>query len=99
MLRIFIGESHRHEDKPLYVHLVEFCKKNGIAGATVFRGILGYGKSSIIHKAGILSFSSDLPILVEVIDCEEKINKVLPHLSGLIKDGLITLEKVKIVKT
>lgn len=98
LVRIFIGEDDRHEGKPLYRYIVEFCKEKGIAGATVFRGLMGYGKSSVLHKSGLLSFSSDLPILIEVVDCEENINKILPELASLIKEGLITLERVKVVK-
>ncbi len=98
LLRLFFGEDSKHEGKPLYKYVVEFCKREGIAGATVFRGILGYGKSSVIHKASVFSLSSDLPIVVEIVDCEEKIQKILPELSRLVKDGIITLEKVRIIK-
>ncbi len=98
LVRLFFGENDKHEGKPLYRHIVEFCKQKGIAGSTVFRGILGYGKSSIIHKAGIFSLSSDLPIVVEIVDCEEKIQEILPDLSKLVKEGIITLEKVKVIK-
>lgn len=99
LLRVFFGEDDKYEGKPLYRYMVEFCKSRGIAGATVFRGILGYGKSSVIHKAGFLSLSSDLPIVVEIIDCEEKIQSILPELSRMVENGLITLERVKVVKT
>ncbi len=98
LVRMFFGEDDKYEGKPLYRYVVEFCKEKGVAGATVFRGILGYGKSSVIHKAGIFSLSSDLPIVVEIVDCEEKVQEVLPELSKLVKDGIITLEKVKIIK-
>ncbi len=98
LLRVFFGENDKYEGKPLYRYMVEFCKNKGIAGATVFRGILGYGKSSVIHKAGFLSLSSDLPIVVEIIDCEEKIQSILPELSRMVEKGLITLERVKVVK-
>ncbi|MFN3975471.1 MAG: DUF190 domain-containing protein [Aquificaceae bacterium] len=98
LLRVFFGEDDKYEGKPLYKYMVEFCKSKGIAGATVFRGILGYGKSSVIHKAGFLSLSSDLPIVVEIIDCEEKIQAILPELSRMVENGLITLEKVKVVR-
>ncbi|MFN4319380.1 MAG: DUF190 domain-containing protein [Aquificaceae bacterium] len=98
LLRVFFGEDDKYEGKPLYKYMVEFCKSKGIAGATVFRGILGYGKSSVIHKAGFLNLSSDLPIVVEIIDCEEKIQAILPELSRMVENGLITLEKVKVVR-
>ncbi|QID34148.1 DUF190 domain-containing protein [Pampinifervens florentissimum] len=98
LVRMFFGEDDKYEGKPLYRYVVEFCKEKGVAGATVFRGILGYGKSSVIHKAGIFSLSSDLPIVVEIVDCEEKIQEILPELSKLVKDGIITLERVKVIK-
>jgi PII-like signaling protein len=77
---------------------VEFCRNRGIAGATVFRGILGYGKSSVLHKASLFKLSSDLPIVVEIIDCQEKIDQVLPEIAQMVKDGLITMEKVKVIR-
>ncbi len=98
LVRMFFGEDNKYEGKPLYRYVAEFCKERGIAGATVFRGILGYGKSSVIHKAGLFSLSSDLPIVVEIVDCEEKIQEILPELSKLVKDGIITLERVKVIK-
>lgn len=99
LVRVFFGEDDKHEGKPLYKYMVEFCRKNNIAGATVFRGILGYGKSSLIHKGGIFKLSSDLPIVVEIVDCEERIQEILPELSKMVKNGLITLEKVRVIKT
>ncbi len=99
LVRVFFGEDDKHEGKPLYKYMVEFCRKNNIAGATVFRGILGYGKSSLIHKGGIFKLSSDLPIVVEIVDCEERIQEILPELSKVVKNGLITLEKVRVIKT
>jgi PII-like signaling protein len=98
LVRIFFGEDDKYEGKPLYKHLVEFCKNMGIAGATVFRGILGYGKSSVLHKASLFKLSSDLPIVVEIIDCQEKIDRVLPEIAQMVKDGLITMEKVKVIR-
>ncbi|WP_029552100.1 DUF190 domain-containing protein [Thermocrinis jamiesonii] len=98
LLRIFFGEDDRWEGKPLYKYITEYCKKEGIAGVTVLRGILGYGKSSVIRKAGIFKFSSDLPIVVEIIDSEDKIEKILPEIAKMIKGGLITTEKVKIAR-
>jgi len=97
LLRIFIGESDRYEGKPLYRYLVEFFKKEGLAGATVLRGILGFGKTSIIHTASVLRLSTDLPIVVEVVDKKEKIEKIKPKLVNIVKEGLITEEKVKVI--
>ncbi len=98
LLRLFFGERDKHEGKPLYAYILELCKKRGIAGATVFRGIMGYGKSSVVHGESLFRFSSDLPIVVEIIDCEEKINQLLPEIAELVKEGLITLEKVKVIR-
>ncbi|MEZ0361340.1 MAG: DUF190 domain-containing protein [Hydrogenobacter sp.] len=98
LVRIFFGENDKYEGKPLYKYITEFCKSKNIAGVTVFRGILGYGKSSVIHKAGLFKLSSDLPIVVEIIDCEENIKAVLPEIAKFISGGLITLEKVKILR-
>jgi PII-like signaling protein len=96
LLRIFIGESDRYKGKPLYMHIVEMLKEEGIAGATVFRGITGFGKNSVIHTTSILRLSTDLPILIEVADIEENIAKIRPKLDEIIAQGLITEEKIKI---
>jgi uncharacterized protein len=97
LLRIFIGESDRYEGKLLYMHLLEMLKNEGIAGATVFRGIAGFGKHSHFHTTTILQLSTDLPILIEIVDIEEKIEKIKPKLDEIISQGLITEEKIKIV--
>jgi PII-like signaling protein len=97
LLRIFIGESDRYKGKPLYMHIVEMLKEEGIAGATVFRGITGFGKNSVIHTTSILRLSTDLPILIEVADIEENIAKIRPKLDEIISQGLITEEKIKII--
>ena len=97
LLRIFIGESAMHEGKHLYKFLVEFFKKEGLAGATVLRGIDGFGKSSHAHTTSILRLSTDLPIVVEVADTQAKIDAVKLKLEGIVTEGLITEEKVKIV--
>jgi len=98
LLRIFLGEDDRIDGKPAYKKIVEVLREKDIAGATVFRGILGYGASSRIHYAGLLTLSSDLPIVIEAVDRVEKIEKVIPEIKGFIKQGLITLEKVKVIK-
>ncbi len=98
LVRIFIKEGERREGKPLYKFITELCKERGVAGVTVFRGILGYGKTGELHSQRLLGISSDLPVVVEIIDCEEKIEEVLPEISSLVEGGLITLEKVRIIR-
>jgi hypothetical protein len=97
LLRIFIGEEDRYEGKPLYKYLVEWFREEGLAGATVLRGITGFGKSSHIHTTTILRLSTDLPIVIEVADKRENIERIKPKLEGIIEKGLITEEKIKIV--
>lgn len=98
LLRIFIGENDRINGKLAYKKIVEILKENDIAGATVLRGILGYGASSRIHSAGLLTLSGDLPIIIEAVDREEKIKDIISKIEGLISKGLITLEKVHVIK-
>ncbi|MCX7760312.1 MAG: DUF190 domain-containing protein [Hydrogenothermaceae bacterium] len=98
LLRIHIGEADKFEGKPLYKKILSVLRENKIAGATVIRGIAGFGKSTVLHTASIIDISEDLPIVIEVIDREENINTVLPKIDELIKDGLITMEKVKVIK-
>jgi len=97
LLRIFIGESDKYKGKPLYKYIVEFLKKEGIAGATVLRGIMGFGQTSKISTSSILRLSTDMPIVIEVADVQEKIDRIKPELAMVIKEGLITEEKVSIV--
>lgn len=97
LLRIYVGESDRLGGKPLYRYIVELCREKGIAGATVLRGMLGYGKSSIIHNSSILRLSSDLPVVIEIVDEVEKIEMIKRELAEIVKEGLITEERVKIV--
>ena len=97
LLRIFIGESDKYKGVPLSKYLVEFFKKEGLAGATVLRGISGFGKSSKLHTTSILRLSDDLPIMVEVVDRKENIERVKPKLDDVIEEGLITEEEVKII--
>lgn len=97
LLRIFIGESDKHDGKPLYKYLIELFRKEGLAGATVLRGITGFGKSSQVHTTSILRLSTDLPIVIEVADKQENIDKIKPTLDAVIEQGLITEEKIKIV--
>ena len=97
LLRIFIGESNKYKGVPLSKYLVEFFKKEGLAGATILRGISGFGKSSKLHTTSILRLSDDLPIVVEVVDRKENIERVKPKLDDVIEEGLITEEEVKII--
>lgn len=97
LLRIFIGESDEYEGKKLYKYIVEMLKKEGIAGATVLRGITGFGKTSHAHTTSILRLSTDLPIVVEATDKKENIERIKPKLDKVINEGLITEEKVKII--
>jgi hypothetical protein len=96
-LRIHIGESDHYGHQPLYTAIVEAARRAGLAGATVFKGIEGYGARSIVHAARIVDLSSDLPIVVELIDESAAINGFLPTLTGMVADGLVTLEDVRIV--
>jgi uncharacterized protein len=97
ILRVFIGESDRHEHKPLYETIVLKAREAHLAGATVLRGPMGFGKSSRLHTAKILRLSMDLPIVIEIVDSEEKIRSFLPVLDGLMGGGLVTMEKVQVI--
>jgi uncharacterized protein len=97
LLRIFIGESDTWHGKPLYQAVVQRVREEGLAGATVLRGIEGFGASSRIHTARILRLSEDLPLVIEVVDAEDKINAFLPVLDEMITEGMVTLEKVEVL--
>jgi PII-like signaling protein len=97
-LRIFVGESDRHGGRPLYEAIVLEAKRQGLAGATVFKGFMGFGAHSRIHTAKILQLSEDLPVMIEIVDTEEKIRAFLPVLEGMVKEGLVTLEKVEVIR-
>lgn len=97
LLRIFIGEQDKWQGKPLYEEIVFLAKKEGMAGATAVKGFMGFGGKSRMHTAKILRLSEDLPIMIEIVDSEEKINQFLPHLDERVKEGLVTLEKVTVV--
>lgn len=96
LLRIYLGESDRYEGIPLYEWIVRKAREQGLAGATVLRGLEGFGAHSRIHTARILRLSTDLPIVVEVVDTREKIEAFLPSIDEAIEEGLATLEKVEI---
>jgi PII-like signaling protein len=97
LLRIFVSESDKYKGRPLYEAIVEEARRRGLAGATVLRGPLGYGASSRIHTAKILRISEDLPMVIEIVDEEDKINAFLPDLDEMIGEGLVTLEKVEVI--
>jgi uncharacterized protein len=97
LLRIFIGESDRWHGKSLYSALVEEAKAEGLAGATVVQGIMGYGAHSRIHSARLVDISPDLPIVVELVDDEERIQSFLPKVEAMVAEGLVTLERVSVV--
>ncbi|HEY1655689.1 MAG TPA: DUF190 domain-containing protein [Candidatus Tumulicola sp.] len=97
LVRIFLGESDRWKGQPLYVAIVEAMRKEGLAGATVFKGVLGFGAHSVVHAARIVDLSSDLPIVIELVDSEEKIAAFLPTLDAMVGEGLVTMEKVDVI--
>ena len=97
LIRVFIGESDRHSGRPLYEIIVEAARKKGLAGATVVRGVMGFGANSRIHTSKILRLSEDLPMVIEIVDATEKIELFLPELQELVKDGLITIEKMRVL--
>jgi PII-like signaling protein len=98
LLRIFIGESDRWHHQPLYEAIVLKAREMHLAGATVLRGLMGFGKSSRVHTAKILRLSFDLPLVIEIVDSEEKINGFLPVIDEMMKGGLITVEKVTVIE-
>jgi len=98
LLRIFFGEDDRFEHQPLYEAIVLKAREMHLAGATVLRGSMGFGHSSRLHTAKILRLSFDLPVVVEIVDTEVKINEFLPVLDGMMTSGLITLEKVQVLQ-
>lgn len=98
LLRIFIGEDDKYEGRPLYRVIVEAARERHLAGATVLRGPLGFGKSSRLHTTKILRLSEDLPLIIEIVDAGEKIEAFVDELEGIIGGGLVTLEKVRVVK-
>ena len=97
LLRIFIGESDKVGHRPLYEEIVLKAREQGLAGATVLRGVMGFGKHSVLHTAKILRLSEDMPMIIEIVDSLEKIEKFLPALDEMITDGLVTLEKVRVI--
>ena len=98
LLRIFVGESDKYKGKALYEQIVIKARELNLAGATVTRGIMGFGADSRMHSAKILRLSEDLPVVIELVDTEENLNKLLPFLDETVQEGLITLEKVRVIK-
>ena len=102
LLRIFVGESDKYGSIPVYEKIVLDARKFGLAGATVFKGIMGYGGSSVIHTTKVLRLSEDLPLIIEIVDTSEKIDSFIPQLKSIFEHadsgGLITLEKAEIIK-
>lgn len=99
MVRIFFGESHKWKHQPLHVALLERLRRENFAGATVFRAISGFGAASVVHTTHLLELSSDLPIVVEVVDSAEEIEtRLLPILEEMVEDGLVTIERVRVVR-
>ncbi|GAB4320238.1 MAG: DUF190 domain-containing protein [Bacteroidales bacterium] len=97
-LRIFIGEDDHWNGRPLYEEIVRHARVMNLAGATVLRGIMGYGAASRIHSAKLLRLSEDLPLVVEIVDTPDKIEAILPFLDEVVKEGLITIEEVEVFK-
>ena len=97
LLRVFIGESDKAGHRPLYEEIVLKAREAGLAGATVLRGVMGFGKNSILHTAKILRLSEDLPMIIEIVDSFEKVEAFVPTLDEMIKDGLVTIEKIRVI--
>ena len=97
LLRIFIGEQDKWHGQPLYEAIIHLAKKEGMAGATATKGFMGFGAKSHMHTTKLLRLSEDLPIVIEIVDSEEKINTFMPHLDEMVKEGLITLERANVV--
>jgi uncharacterized protein len=97
LLRVFVGESDKHGHVPLYEAIVSKARETGLAGATVLRGVMGFGRHSVMHTAKILRLSEDLPMIIEIVDSLEKIEAFLPILDTMVPEGLVTLEQVRVI--
>ena len=97
LLRIFIGESDRWHGKPLYEAIVELARREGMAGATVIRGIEGFGADSRLHTSRILRLSEDLPVVIEIVDTDERIERILTLIDPMVSEGMVTLERVHVI--
>lgn len=98
LLRIFIGESDHWQGKPLYEAIVMKARELHVAGATVIRGPMGFGAHSRLHTTKILRLSEDLPMIIEIVDAKEKIDELMPHVDEMVREGLVTLERVQVIK-
>lgn len=98
LVRIFIGEGDKWHHQPLHVALLERLRKEGMAGATVLRGAAGFGARSVVHTTHLLRLSEDLPIVIEVVDSEERVERLLPVLDEMVSEGLVTMERVRVLK-
>ncbi|HNQ50179.1 MAG TPA: DUF190 domain-containing protein [Candidatus Omnitrophota bacterium] len=98
LLRVFIGESDQYKGKALYEQIVLKARELNLAGATVLRGIMGFGADSRVHTAKLLRLSEDLPVVIEIVDSKEKLDTLLPFLDEVVEEGLITLEKARVIK-
>ena len=98
LLRIFVGESDQYKGKALYEQIVLKARELNLAGATVLRGIMGFGADSRMHTAKLLRLSEDLPVIIEIVDTQEKLDTLLPFLDEAVEEGLITLEKARVIK-
>lgn len=98
LMRIFIGETDRYEHKPLYEALVELLRREGFAGATVLRGVSGFGAHRVYHSQKLLDLSADLPMVVEAVDTPEKIDAIMPRINDMMAGGMITLETVRVIR-
>ncbi len=98
LMRVFVGEADKHEGRPLYQALVEMLREEKIAGATVLRGIMGFGAKSHLHTSNLLRLSQDLPIVIEVVDTRENIERVLPRIDDMCEEGLVTLEAAHVLR-
>ncbi|MBI4237603.1 MAG: DUF190 domain-containing protein [Deltaproteobacteria bacterium] len=97
LLRIFIGESDKHHGQPLYEAILHLARREGLAGCTVVKGCEGFGAASRIHTSKILRLSEDLPVIIEIVDAADKIERFLPHLDTMVEEGLVTVENVHVI--
>lgn len=98
LMRIFIGESDRHEHRPLYEALVELLRREGFAGATVLRGVSGFGAHRVYHSQKLLDLSADLPLVIEAVDTPDRIDAIMPRINDMMAGGMITLERVTVIR-
>ena len=97
LLRVFLGENDKWNGRPLYEEIVLLARQKGMAGATAIKGFMGFGCKSHMHTAKLLRLSEDLPVIIEIVDSEEKINGFLPHLDAMVKEGLVTVEAANVI--